>query len=57
MSSKELRIFLVKYDFSQKTFAEAIGMSRQWISGCCKGKNKISQRIIDFCKEYEERNK
>ena len=59
MSIIELRNFLFLHKLSQEDFAKMIGVSRQTVSYYCTGRRKISQKVVDFCKEYEDdlRNK
>ena len=54
MSSMDLRVFLVLHRLSQEKFAELVGVSRQSVNAWCMGKTTIPQRVVDYCKDYED---
>lgn len=54
MSSMELRVFLVIHRLSQDDFGKLVGVSRQSVSAWCCGHFNIPQRVVDFCKGYDD---
>ena len=56
MSNKDLRIFLVMHSLRQEDFAKIIGVTRQTVSNWCRGCFNIPQRVVDFCKSYNDKN-
>lgn len=54
MSSMDLRVFLVLHRLSQEKFAELVGVSRQSVNAWCCGRFNIPQRVVDYCKDYED---
>lgn len=54
MSSIELRNFLFLHRIKQEEFGIMVGVSRQSVNSWCMGKTRIPQRIVDFCKGYDD---
>lgn len=54
MSRVELRNFLFLHKITQEQFGKIFGVSRQSVNAWCMGKTTIPQRVVDYCKEYED---
>lgn len=54
MSSIELRNFLFINKITQEQFGKIFGVSRQSVNAWCMGKIRIPQRVVDYCKDYED---